>query len=218
MKIGPLRLTAAVEKGAPQVAGGAAIATPEAPTGPMPGSDNGSFNLSWLLNSQMFKQLPEELQEESTNHLHLGEYLYGLPVEKIGIPAYYAKPTKELRLMEYRNLIYPIGDGIYIHLCPDMEDSRDFYLAIEPSMSTSVVDLMEEVDRRLINYVDELKQADDNEDRADILLRCLDRICVLEGTKGKRGALKVTPDQLRGLQYLMVRDKEGLGAVEHPPN
>ncbi len=182
MKIGPLRFTAAVEKATPSAAGGVAIA--EAPLAvapvltPAPDSDSGEFDLSWLLNSSMFKQLPEELQEESTANLHLGEYLYGLPVDDIGIPAYYAKPTKDLRLLEYRNLIYPIGDGIYIHLCPDTKDSRDYYLAIEPSLSSSVADLMDEVDRRLINYVDELKQVDEEEDRSAILLRCLDRICV----------------------------------------
>ena len=214
MKIGPLRLTAKVEKSPTQVAGGVAIAEAPANHAPVPGSDSGEFELNWLLNSKLFKLLPEELQEESTAHLHLGEYLYGLPVEEIGIPAYYAAPTKDLRMLEYRNLIYPVGEGIYIHLYPDMRDSRDYYLPIEPSMSTSVADLMEEVDRRLINYVDELKQSDEEENRSDILLRCLDRICVLEGTKGRRGAIRVTPNQLRGLQYLMVRDKEGLGVIE----
>ncbi|MCH8940535.1 MAG: hypothetical protein IIC27_05390, partial [Chloroflexi bacterium] len=89
MKIGPLRLTAKVEKSPTQVAGGVAIAEAPANHAPVPGSDSGEFDLNWLLNSKLFKLLPEELQEESTAHLHLGEYLYGLPVEEIGIPAYY---------------------------------------------------------------------------------------------------------------------------------
>ena len=164
---------------------------------------------------------------ESKAHSHLCEYIFRLPVDDIGIPDYKPQLTKSMSTLQYRNLIYPVGEGIYIHLYPDLKDSRDFYITIEPSMVPSIFQLMELVDARLIDHVEDLK-ASSNELRAQVLLNCLDRICtelraqvllncldrILKGGFSRRHLLKVTEKEIEGLRYLLIRDKEGLGIVE----
>ena len=116
--------------------------------------------------------------------------------------------------IQYRNLIYPVDNGTFVHLYPDMSDSRDFYIAVEPSTNPAIGRLMEQVDKHLINYVDKFRKAGDSEERTKILLQCLDWICTVKGSHKQSGAIQVTEKELRGLRYMMVRDKEGVGAIE----
>ena len=164
----------------------------------------------------MFHQLSPQLQEQSKAQEHLWEYLQNplLPIQEIGVPEYHPRLSRDLMDLENRNLIYPVGKGTFVHVCPDKKDSRDYYIAIEPSMNPALSKKMDEVDKRLINYVDELKQAKDSQEKTEVLLRCLDRICTVKGNGRKGGAIKVTEKELQGLRYLMVRDKEGLGTIE----
>lgn len=85
--------------------------------------------------SRLFRQLPPQLQETARAQDHVWEYLNGLAIEEIGVPEYHARLTPNLRDLEYRNLIYPVGKGVYIHVYPDAKDSRDYYIPIEPSLA-----------------------------------------------------------------------------------
>ena len=103
--------------------------------------------------SPFYLSLSEDLQEQSRANSHVWEYLSELPMDEIGMPEYHSRLTKTLASQEYRNIIYPVSEGIFIHLFPDRRDSRDFYYSIEPSMGPTVPGLMDQVDRRLINFV-----------------------------------------------------------------
>ena len=162
----------------------------------------------------LFRQIPAQLQEQSRAQDHLWEYLHTLPIEEIGVPDYYPRLSRANGDVQYRNLIYPVGKGTFVHLRPDTSDSRDYYMAIEPSLNPTVTSLMEQVDMRLMNFVDELKKANDSEERTEILLECLSRICTVKGGRGQGGALQVTQKQMEELKYLMVRDKQGLGTID----
>ncbi len=167
-----------------------------------------------LFDSPLFRKLPAQLQEHCRDQDHLWEYLNTLSVEEIGVPDYCAWLTRNLREIKYRNLIYPVGQGLFVHLYPDMSDSRDYYIAIEPSMSSTLSGLMEQIDRRLINYIEDLKKASDAQERSEVLLECLERICCAKGGRRQNGGVQVSEKELQGLRYLMLRDKEGLGAIE----
>ena len=165
--------------------------------------------------SELFQRLSGELQYHAQVQVHLWEYLNHLPVEEIGVPDYVPEVTKDMREIEYRNFIYPVSKDVFIHLYPDMKDSRDYYLPIEPSSSPSILQLMEQVNKRLIDNVDELQEAGNDEETSETLLRCLDKICTLKrGRHVGRGSLKVTERELQGLRYLMWRDKEGMGVIQ----
>lgn len=164
-------------------------------------------------NSPFYLSLTEDLKEQSLAHAHVWEYLSELPMDEIGMPQYHSRLSKSLAREEYRNIIYPVSEGIFIHLFPDLRDSRDFYFSIEPSMGPNVPGLMDQVDRKLINFIEELKAATED-GNSEVLLRCLERICAVNGGFKNRKAIKVTRAELEGLRYLMVRDKEGLGAIE----
>ena len=124
----------------------------------------------------LFHHLSAELQEIARSHDYMWTYLCGLRVDQIGIPDYYAHLSKPLSDLEYRNLIYPVGNGVFIHIYPDMSDSRDYYVTIEPFSNPSLPEFMDQVDKCLINYVQDFKDAFDGQNRSEVLLQCLERV------------------------------------------
>jgi len=165
--------------------------------------------------SPLFQRLSPQLQAQSKSQKHLWSYLCDLPVDDIGVPAYYSRLGRPQKDLEDRNLIYPVGKGVFVHIYPDATNIRDSYVSVEPSSLDSLSRLMDEVDLCLLDYVDDLGDSGvDLEQRTEILLSCLDRICSVKGGLFRRGAVKVTDAELDGLRYLMVRDKEGLGNIE----
>ena len=165
----------------------------------------------------LFHELPPPLQEQSKAQAHLWDYLNELPVDEIGVPQYYPTLSRKLADLEYKNLIYPVGNGVFVHLRPDNNDVRDYYIPVEPSGNPALGPLMEQVDMRLLDMVQELGEMDEDQDKAQVLKKCLERICSTKGGRGglfHRGMLKVTEEELTALKYLIVRDKEGLGVIE----
>ena len=162
----------------------------------------------------LYRSLPPQLQEHSKAQTHLWEYLGKLPIDEIGVPQYYPRLSRDLRSLTNRNLIYPLGKGVFAHVYQKEQDVRDFYIPVEPVMDSEIPRLMLEVDQQLVNYVSDLDVTADIEERVRLLLACLEEICQTKTGRQRRGAIQVTEQQLDGLKYLMVRDKAGMGAIE----
>ena len=174
----------------------------------------------------VFKMLPAPLQEQSKKHEFLLDYIHMLPVEDVGIPEFYNELDRKLGDMKNPNLIYPIGGGLYVHIYPDPQDSRDYYIAIEPGMLTDDGALVEELEDHLVDYVEDLENADGSQlNRGEVLRSILNKVVVVlkprdlakarkKATKKPGAKLPVTKAQLASLRYQLVRDKEGLGVLE----
>ena len=179
-----------------------------------------------VTNCPVFKLLPAPLQQESEANEFLLDYIHLLPVDEVGIPEYYPELGRNLGDKKNPNLIYPIGNGLYVHIYPDPNDSRDYYIAIEPGMLNDDSGLVEEVEDHLVDYVEELEDSDNAPlDRGRILRGILNKVVVVvklkELKKARKKASKktakklpVTRDQLDSLRYQLVRDKEGMGVLE----
>lgn len=173
----------------------------------------------------VFQMLPDALQEQVQNSTNLQTYIHMLPLQEVGIPEYYPELNRGMTDMKDPNLIYPVGDGLYVHILSDPADSRDNYIAIEPGMEFQRSGLMEEIEDRLVDYVAELDDTVEGQsDRPKMLRSILDKMCVVvpqtsqkqrgNGKKKSRSRLPVTRVQLSALRYQLVRDKEGLGVLE----
>ena len=165
--------------------------------------------------SSLFERLPPQLQAQSKNQEHLWSYLCKLPVDDIGIPAYYSRLSRQQMNLEDRNLIYPLGKGVFVHIYPDNESPRDSYVPVEPASLDAMGPLMHEVDSRLLDYVDQLDPTEaDPEQRTKNLFSCLEDICSGKEGRFQKGGLKVTETEMMGLKYLTARDKVGMGVME----
>ncbi|MCS7118766.1 MAG: type II/IV secretion system ATPase subunit [Archaeoglobaceae archaeon] len=189
-----------------------------------------------LINCGIYRLLPEEMKKEVEKNLHLLEYIHILPIDRIGIPKLVQKlDRKKHGELENPNLIYPADEQIYIHIYPDKNDVRNFYIPIEPILLTGVDDLLREVEIRLVDHITGIDfDPTDAEEKKKILKEALQKICEIRDSfvenvraeaklipklklnfKGNSiGKLKVTEQQYKALEYALIRDKVGLGVLE----
>ena len=182
--------------------------------------------------------LPQELQEQCDAAPHLMEYLHLVPVNDVGVPAYAEDLNRKHSDLDEPNLIYRVDDELFIHIFPDKEDARNFYIAIEPAMVHDLQPLLAALEYRLLDYVEELSRAETEEEKEAVLVRAVDECCVISGSanpappkpgggggsggglrgifgkSGKGGPIHVTARQMTALKYILVRDKLRMGALE----
>ena len=182
-----------------------------------------------LFQCPLFKTLPQGLQEGAQEHPHLMRYLHILPADDYGLPVYREELTRADGENKFANVIYPVGRGVFTHIYPDPQDARDFYISIEPGHFTDLGELMDRVERRLMDFADVLSNIETVEEKEEILLQCVDKICSVGGRgfragKGILGFLgrnakggeriPVTPAEMEAVKYFLIRDKIGLGVLE----
>ncbi|MHC1610530.1 MAG: type II/IV secretion system ATPase subunit [Candidatus Methanospirareceae archaeon] len=189
----------------------------------------------------LYQLLPPEGKRHVEESRHVLQYLHMLPIDTIGTPKFYPRLTRRMRAIKHPNLIYPVNQEISVHICPDKEDVRDYYIPIEPVVFNNFDDLIAEVEEKISVLVDKYEEPKSAEEKKFILEQCIDAVCEIKtepdgGHNGKwdgdgRGKflkfiskfwngdgngkkVSVTPFELKAIKYLMIRDKVGLGVLE----
>lgn len=181
-------------------------------------------------NCELYKRLPPELQKQVESNLHLLEYLHMVPIGEVGMPEFHAELNRKMGENKNPNIIYPAGNGIFIHILADPKDNRHTYIPIEPTMASDFSALMKEVESRCIDISDRLDEFDPEGDRKKQLLAYIERITELkdkpiekvikkETNKSPKKTtmltrIPVSQRELLGINYLFLRDKIGLGTLE----
>ncbi len=161
---------------------------------------------------QSLRRLSPELQAVARQRWHLQAYLSALPIDEIGVPVYVPKLSRSLQDLPSRNLIYPVDNGMFIHIYPDPTDERDYYIPIEPSMVIDTDSAMRKIESKLLEWAEEIGQASD-QDRRRVFLRALDSITTTS-PGSDNGLIHLTPWELRALKYRVLRDKVDLGSLQ----
>ncbi|OGO32404.1 MAG: hypothetical protein A2Z29_02335 [Chloroflexi bacterium RBG_16_56_11] len=130
----------------------------------------------------IFTRLSPELQKVCPENPHLLQYLRMLP-EKTGLPQYYEKVTRSLKGTKNPNLIYKVGNGVFVHVLANLEDIRDYYVAVEPSLINAQDSTLDEIELRLAEYVKELEGVYDAKKRLEIIMGIVDRIIIVGNHK-----------------------------------
>lgn len=161
--------------------------------------------------------LSKELREACEQSPHLAEYLRRLPLDEAGIPAYHLKLTRSLSQLEELNLIYPLEQGLYVHIYPDPAGARDHYICIEPTIVADIEEPFALVEERLIAWAEEIGRIETDDEKREFLLRLIDNLCTTQrrnGNSRRSDKIHVTPDVLEGIRYRVLRDKIGLGVLQ----
>ncbi|MDD3858089.1 MAG: type II/IV secretion system ATPase subunit [Methanoculleus sp.] len=106
----------------------------------------------------LYRMLPANARDYVKASPHLLEYLHILPVNTVGIPLFLSELKRDLKSMENPNIIYPVNETTFIHIFPDPNDVRNWYIPIEPSFLHSVKELLPVIEERLIDMIDALDE------------------------------------------------------------
>jgi flagellar protein FlaI len=179
-----------------------------------------------LTEDELLNWLSEGLRDAAQQHRHLHDYLRAIPIEDIGVPQYYLKLSRGMGGGQ-KNLVYPVADGIFIHIYSDPGGGRGHYIPIEPDMLQDMNQIVQDVEENLIHVADVLYEAVTKEEKAEALVAALAKICEVKRdgagptpakAKGKENGglakVRMTPEQFEALKYLTLRDKLGLGVTE----
>ncbi len=160
-------------------------------------------------------RLPPDLWQACEQAPFLAEYLHHLPMGEIGTPVYYPKPS---RSMESRNVIYPIDGGLYVHIYPDPGGERDYYVPVEPTTMLNLDPIIAQVEPVLVQWAEEIGRIEDEEEKKQLLTSLVEKTCLTQpaaaGSNGKMKQILVTPQELAGIKYRVLRDKVGLGVLQ----
>ncbi len=224
------------------------------PFNPLPAPINGRRS-----KEEVRSMLSSELQDfvgKEENH-HILDYICRLPLEETEIPEFHLKISRDMKSIKRPNLIYPVAEGVAIHIYPDKEDIRNYYIPIEPCLFQDVDSTLEAVEKSLIDIISNLNvDTKDPEEKKILLKKALKKVCTIDKnakqkadkrskdldekktvkrekngkqqsrfignlngagnvfkTK-KRENIRVTPDEFKAIEYLMIRDKLGMGTIE----
>ena len=176
----------------------------------------------------LYKMLPEAMQESTRESVYLLEYLHTIPIERVGIPEYHPRLSRELGDKETLNLVYPVEGGLYIHVIDDPEGGRGYYISIEPKLSPELDEtkLVRRIEVQLLGHAAEFEDVDTQEQQRAVLERIFDRLCQPHDESGLRDFLRklirktsdtglaLSPADHKVLKYILVRDKVGMGILE----
>jgi flagellar protein FlaI len=191
-----------------------------------------------LKTCNLYKLLSPEMKREVETNLHLLEYLHILPIDTMGIPRYVPSLESKHGDIEEPNLIYKVSDQTYVHIYPNKNDVRNFYIPIEPILLTGVGDLIKQLEIKLVDHLTGIEFDPENlEEKEKILREALDGICIitnqkpviensgsgikkllessfLNGTKKEDNHLYLPKAYYEALRYSIIRDKIGVGFLD----
>lgn len=121
-------------------------------------NDEGNDCYNNVESCALYRMLPANAREYVKESPHLLEYLHILPVNTVGIPLFLSELKRDLKSMENPNIIYPVNETTFIHIFPDPDDVRNWYIPIEPSFLHSVKEILPVVEAKLIDMIDALDE------------------------------------------------------------
>jgi len=180
-----------------------------------------------LAKCPVYQKLPAPLQEICKEKLHLLQYLHAYPLDERGVPEYYEKVDRSMKGIKDPNLLYPVSDDVFIHILSNPEDVRDFYIPVEPSLADGYDEMLDELEQRLADYVEDLEGISDAAQRLAVIMQITDKLVIVQGGKGSapakskdngsgkgKGKMVLTPTQYSSLRYLLRRKLEGMGVLD----
>jgi flagellar protein FlaI len=150
---------------------------------------------------------------------HLRYYLEN-EVKKLGlgVPQFLHSLSREMRNISAPNLIYPVGDPIFIHICQDKAHGiRKMYKVIEPRLPLDRANIFEKIEGKIVARIDERMEAESQDEKLRILLELLDEVCEVrdsgseeeyEEEREKRGLLSRMSFVARSPKRLALKRKE----------
>ena len=147
---------------------------------------------------------------------HLSRYMRKVTRE-LGEPQFLTKLERNLKNLEYPNLIYPVGDPLFIHIYRKKGEPL-MYHVIEPEMDEELKKLIEQILDQMVSIAHKYPVPDKTEDMQPVLEKLYDEVVqVSEKKKGLTlfsNKIHLSKLQYDMIKYYLIRDRIGYGKLE----
>jgi len=158
-------------------------------------------------------EITKDFDEALRKFDHLREYINKIS-KTVGMPEWYVELRREMRDIEYPNIVYPVGDPIFIHIYRLPGESLS-YVAIEPQLTDKEKELLEKILSRIVKFAVEWETKESIQDIYEQLIRLYNRVVSI-------GKISIFSDkimlknrfQYEKLKYFLIRERLGYGKLE----
>ncbi|MBD3388455.1 MAG: hypothetical protein GF416_05235 [Candidatus Altiarchaeales archaeon] len=170
----------------------------------------------------------KEFIDAQNRNPHLKEYLQTKGLEK---PDFYVQLDRSLKGLDFPNVMYPVGDPIFIHILRRPGENETQYIAVEPQLTPRETEMFNKISDQLIKIAHSMDTSDTTEDLSDILVNLMNQLVTVGGkpvaADEKKGFFENLKSQMGGgsrinltqaeydkIKYFLIRERVGYGILE----
>lgn len=161
----------------------------------------------------------EDFNAAMAKYPHLRAYVNRVSQNE-GVPEFKTQLDRSLRELENPNIIYPVGDPIFIHLSKG-DGSAVKYQVIMPELDEEEKELYDTILDRIIEVAHTSKIPNSLEELREILISLYKEVTTIKATNEKPNFLHslgrkiaLTEDQFHIIQFHLIKDRLGYGRLE----
>ncbi|MFP4118730.1 MAG: type II/IV secretion system ATPase subunit [Candidatus Woesearchaeota archaeon] len=163
-----------------------------------------------------------DLSEAKKKFAHVREYMKELSKQNILEPAMVKKPSKNDLVDNKVNVIYPVGDPIFIHILKQQSGVIKYNI-LQPVLNKEDEKLYEKISEKILDTAYREPVPDNVMDITEVLFRLLDKVTLIKGKEGAGGLMEkffgegripVTKDQYEKVKYFLIRNRVGFGKLQ----
>ncbi|WP_457742105.1 type II/IV secretion system ATPase subunit [Thermococcus sp.] len=164
--------------------------------------------------------ISDTLEEAMARNPHLRKYIDQFRRRYGKMPEFYAQLSRDMKDIMYPNILYPVGDPIFIHIYADPSTAEKQYIVIEPRIESREEEEKYNMIRDKILEMAPTRDIPEEQEEFERFLDALFDEAVLSLVKsGKKGLGKskkftITKDEMEKFRYLIKRDIIGIGPLE----
>lgn len=148
---------------------------------------------------------------------HVRQYINAW-LKQGAMPSFIPEVTSDLRRIKYPNIIYPIGDPIFIHIYKD-EKGIIHYNVIEPTVSKEQMEKYDKIMDKMVEVASTYPVPHDIREVAPILEKIYDQVVSVSGkqnfvSKLTNPKIQLNVDEYNTIKYLLLRNRVGYGKLE----
>ena len=160
----------------------------------------------------------QDFNKAQAEYPHLRRYVNSIK-DEFGEPEWMVQLDRSLRSNNQPNIIYPVGDPIFIHI--RKEDSAIKYHVILPEMDQSEKEAYEAILDRMIEVAHTAKVPNSQEELRDILISLFNEVIKISDENDKPNLLhslgkkiSVSQNQYHNILFHLIKDRLGYGKLE----
>ncbi len=162
------------------------------------------------------KVISDTLETAMARNPHLRRYVDEFTRKTGKFPDFYPQLSRDMKDIKYPNLIYPVGDPIFIHIYGDINVEKR-YIVVEPRILNGDEERKYELLKdKILELAPEKDIPEDEEEFEKFLDDLVDEALGKLGSGGffSRNRVSFTPHEVEKFRYLLKRDIVGIGPLE----
>src|SRR3989339_1324399 len=164
--------------------------------------------------------ITEDFSEALKKYAHLRAYVKKITAT-VGEPEYHLSLDRALKFQDYPNIIYPVGDPMFVHIYKERGVVGKQYVVIEPTMDDETRKKYDIIMDRMIELANRLPVPDKTENIGPVLIKIFDEVVEIEGKK-KNVAISnifsnkmiLSKEEYEIMKYFLLRDRVGYSKLE----